>query len=155
MICMVRPSPLFVDAYPRTIQLSILSTSNTSMPKERTKQRRSTRACDFCHSRGVRCRQSDTVNPPPELTCTTCIEYGESCTWNRATKRGTKSGTASIVGTALSWKQKVSENRVSMSPLIDVYLDTIHPVFRCTASANYGWAGGILNFLPARPNTPI
>lgn len=112
------------------------------MPSVRTKQRRSTRACDFCHTRGTRCRQDNIEAVFGHVTCTTCVEYGEQCTWDRTPrKRGTKPGNASGLKKATSWKRKVLNDRESISSLLDVYLDTIHPVFPlyCERELWVGW----------------
>jgi len=51
------------------------------------KQRRISRACDFCHRRSIRCRPTqDDGN-----RCQNCSDFGVECTFNRPMKRrGTK-----------------------------------------------------------------
>lgn len=53
----------------------------------RAKQRRISRACDYCHGRSIRCRPfSDAAN------CENCERFGQSCTYDReAKKRGAPS----------------------------------------------------------------
>lgn len=52
------------------------------------KQRRITRACDYCHKRSIRCRPS----PEDASRCQNCLDFEVSCTYDRpAKKRGTKS----------------------------------------------------------------
>ncbi|TVY23021.1 Xylanolytic transcriptional activator [Lachnellula hyalina] len=54
-----------------------------------TKQRRISRACDFCSQRSIRCKPS-TEEPQ---RCQSCFDYGVGCTYVRPTKkRGTKRG---------------------------------------------------------------
>lgn len=56
-------------------------------PSRPKKQRRITRACDFCHRRSIRCRPSqDDGN-----RCQNCSDFGVDCTFVRPMKRrGTK-----------------------------------------------------------------
>jgi hypothetical protein len=90
----------------------------------------------------MRCRQNHVWTNSEKTSCTTCVEYGEPCTWDRApNKRGTKPGTTTGLKKAASWKQKVSNDRERIGALIDVYLDTIHPVFPlyCERELWVGW----------------
>lgn len=55
------------------------------------KRQRASRACDFCHARGLKCRwgPSDSVQGPS--TCLTCVDYGVRCKIDRPVrKRGRK-----------------------------------------------------------------
>lgn len=109
------------------------------MPTERMKQRRTTQACDFCHSRGTRCRLDNPSIDSDIRSCTTCLEYGEACRWTRAPKkRGTKPGANYTV---TSWKQRMGRDRDLISNLLNVYLDTIHPAFPlyCERELWVGW----------------
>jgi hypothetical protein len=55
-----------------------------SRPK---KQRRISRACDFCHRRSIRCRPTQGDGNQ----CQNCSDFGVDCTFNRPVKkRGTK-----------------------------------------------------------------
>ncbi|KAK1974313.1 hypothetical protein LZ30DRAFT_416098 [Colletotrichum cereale] len=70
------------------------------------KRRRITKACDFCHRRGRKCKPvpegsgsgvpaGGAASPGGTPSCLTCIEHGATCTWNRvAAKRGVKSKTS-------------------------------------------------------------
>ncbi|TEA18470.1 hypothetical protein C8034_v009495 [Colletotrichum sidae] len=76
------------------------------------KRRRITKACDFCHRRGRKCKPAPapqggapggdvgvggglTTGSDGHASCLTCIEHGATCTWNRiAAKRGVKSKTS-------------------------------------------------------------
>ncbi|GAB7365084.1 hypothetical protein MBLNU230_g6175t1 [Neophaeotheca triangularis] len=49
-------------------------------PKQ--KQRRITRACDYCHGRSIRCRPQ-----PNGPGCENCIRFGQACTFSRQAKR--------------------------------------------------------------------
>lgn len=57
-----------------------------------TKRRRITQACDFCHRRGVKCREAPSdPGGGQKSSCMTCIEYAQECTrMRRPKKRGTK-----------------------------------------------------------------
>jgi hypothetical protein len=56
------------------------TSSGTARPK---KQRRISRACDFCHRRSIRCRPGqDDGNQ-----CQNCSDFGLDCTFNRPLKR--------------------------------------------------------------------
>lgn len=54
------------------------------------KRQRASRACDFCHTRGLKCRwPADGVQGPS--TCLTCVDYGVRCKIDRPVrKRGRK-----------------------------------------------------------------
>ncbi|KAL3473417.1 hypothetical protein BJX99DRAFT_261347 [Aspergillus californicus] len=61
---------------------------------QRKKAQRASHACDFCHSRGLRCRRSSQTNKSRASIdhCLTCIDYAVQCTLNRPIqKRGRKS----------------------------------------------------------------
>lgn len=59
-------------------------TTKSSTPR---KTRRNPRACDLCSRRSVRCRR----NPDEAGKCQNCVDYGESCTFDRPLrKRGAK-----------------------------------------------------------------
>ncbi|WQF85316.1 Putative zn(2)Cys(6) fungal-type DNA-binding domain-containing protein [Colletotrichum destructivum] len=84
------------------------------------KRRRITKACDFCHRRGRKCKPVPEgtgagagagASPGGTPSCLTCIEHGATCTWNRvAAKRGVKSKTSpsSSVNNSGSHKQMYS-----------------------------------------------
>jgi hypothetical protein len=52
----------------------------TSRPK---KQRRISRACDFCHRRSIRCRPTQGDGN----RCQNCSDFGVDCTFNRPVKK--------------------------------------------------------------------
>ncbi|KAI1778579.1 hypothetical protein F4818DRAFT_304818 [Hypoxylon cercidicola] len=141
----------------------------TPTPLARVKSRRVTQACDFCHRRGVKCREA----PPSSEsrgTCLTCIEYGQECTRKRQPKkRGTKprsspvraspnrqtrsepepdlaAGPFDIVDPAMFFKTSAPSlgNRKTITTLLDVYLDTVHPSFPlfCEREIWVGWRDG-------------
>jgi hypothetical protein len=90
----------------------------------------------------MRCRLNHVASEVPNPTCTTCLEYGEPCTWNRPPKkRGTKPGTTSGLKKAASWKQSILDAREPIDSLIHVYLNTVHPVFPlyCERELWIGW----------------
>ena len=115
------------------------------------KRKRVGRACDFCHLRGLKCKRPDS-----DLVqgCLTCEEYSVPCTHTRTPqKRGTKPGASKKQGrlegpnvhsstaenpifqdNAVPWDRlrdlgEVFNSRSVISAWIDVYLDTIHPVY--------------------------
>lgn len=59
------------------------SPSDVTRPR---KLRRVTRACDYCHKRSTRCKQSQDDN-----RCQNCVDFDIACTFDRpARKRGSK-----------------------------------------------------------------
>jgi hypothetical protein len=91
----------------------------------KAKSRRTSRACDFCHKRGRRCKK-DTES---SLQCITCIDFGVACTWSRVpVKRGTKprSGNRAAPWTLSEAKHGSIE---LMEKLIDTFFEAVYPVF--------------------------
>ncbi|KAI0179504.1 hypothetical protein GGR52DRAFT_309512 [Hypoxylon sp. FL1284] len=135
-------------------------------PTARVKSRRVTQACDFCHKRGVKCREA----PGNTEACLTCVEYGRECTRQRQPKkrgtkpRGTRVGTDvsrqphgerekdqvtnlfGIIDPGKFSKTSASSlgNRKIITTLLDVYLDTVHPSFPlfCERDIWVGWRDG-------------
>lgn len=125
------------------------------MTPNRVKAKRITQACDFCHRRGLKCRAaSPNLTPQPGASCLTCQEYGQECTRNRQPKkRGTKpkadtpginlserASSRGSVDRALNDVRGLSSigggmpstnltNRKVITALLDIYLDTIHPMY--------------------------
>ncbi|KAH5301453.1 hypothetical protein HBI25_224460 [Parastagonospora nodorum] len=65
-----------------------LASAGVPTPRVRKRQRASL-ACDFCHGRGLKCRQS-AANGRQDLgisNCLTCMDYGVACTINRPLRR--------------------------------------------------------------------
>ncbi|GJC90136.1 hypothetical protein ColLi_12974 [Colletotrichum liriopes] len=115
------------------------------------KRRRITKACDFCHRRGRKCKPvpegsgvTTGASPGGTPSCLTCIEHGATCTWNRvAAKRGVKSKTSpsSSVnnkqthsgddGDGDRWFYDESRHgsRSLILRLISIFFDTVYPVF--------------------------
>ncbi|KAF2220133.1 hypothetical protein BDZ85DRAFT_32223 [Elsinoe ampelina] len=62
------------------------------MPRASNRPRqRASRACDFCHARGLRCRRPTSESGTTLPGCLTCVDYGVKCTQDRpAGKRGRK-----------------------------------------------------------------
>jgi hypothetical protein len=56
-----------------------------------TERQRVSRACDFCHQRGLRCRSDKTSN-----ACRTCTEYAVECTSSRPTRKRGRRPTTSV-----------------------------------------------------------
>ncbi|KAH8734245.1 hypothetical protein BGZ61DRAFT_559795 [Ilyonectria robusta] len=132
------------------------------MPSYRMKAKRITRACDFCNRRGLKCREETTNTNGNESPCLTCVDYGQECTRNRQPKkRGTKprgSLTRTVQETTLDLSSGLEEfttvggvsgsralrSRKIITALLDVYLDTIHPMFPffCEREIWVGWREG-------------
>ncbi|KAM0493389.1 hypothetical protein ACHAP9_007460 [Verticillium nonalfalfae] len=103
------------------------------------KRRRITKACDFCHRRGRKCKLPSTTSPDSAttVTCLTCIEHGATCTWDRvAAKRGVKSKGPEVVRKASSvadetWMYDVARHgeRGLIGALLRVFFDTVYPIF--------------------------
>ncbi|KAH8887972.1 hypothetical protein GQ53DRAFT_692133 [Thozetella sp. PMI_491] len=119
------------------------------MSTHAVKQRRVTQACDFCHRRGIRCKNGS------DATCQSCIEYGQECTRTRPTKkRGTKPKSQGIDVAEFEFTTPHTEtstlpspalrNRKIVTALLDVYLDTIHPSYPlfCERELWVGWRDG-------------
>lgn len=58
------------------------SVSTTTGRRARTKQRRVTQACDFCHQRSIRCRPAN-----DGINCQNCIDFAHQCTYHRTPRR--------------------------------------------------------------------
>ncbi len=66
-----------------------LLTRATDRPRNNAprKRLRTSRACDFCHNRSIKCRQN-----PGETRCQNCIDFDVPCKYDRpAKKRGIQS----------------------------------------------------------------
>ncbi|KAF9871305.1 hypothetical protein CkaCkLH20_11226 [Colletotrichum karsti] len=110
------------------------------------KRRRVTKACDFCHRRGRKCKPATVesgvtpvIGPDGHHSCLTCIEHGAECTWDRkAAKRGVKSKT-SPASARQSQSRDASDrwfydesrhgSRDLVHRLICIFFDTVYPVF--------------------------
>ncbi|KAH6689740.1 hypothetical protein F5X68DRAFT_74473 [Plectosphaerella plurivora] len=111
------------------------------------KRRRITKACDFCHRRGRKCKIPPDTNPGEAgaIVCLTCIEHGAICTWQRvAAKRGvkTKSSDSSSKTTTSpagheAWAYESSRHgeRPLIQGLLRVFFDTVYPIFPFFAEA--------------------
>ncbi|RDW67677.1 hypothetical protein BP6252_09073 [Coleophoma cylindrospora] len=76
----------------------------------KVKQRRATRACDFCHRRGLKCRPTE----PPSSSCATCIEYHTECTSTRKVVKRGKKPTKSSPAAGETVGTKVDFNRFNI-----------------------------------------
>ncbi|CAG9946871.1 unnamed protein product [Clonostachys rosea f. rosea IK726] len=131
-----------------------------------TRFRRITRACDFCHRRGLKCRAAaESIAIGGTQPCLTCAEYRQECTWNRQPK---KRGTKSRIATQAQQQDDASVragngpfkildppavrvianssigSRKIITALLDAYLDSIHPIFPffCEREIWVGWRDG-------------
>ncbi|KAH8697841.1 putative C6 transcription factor [Talaromyces proteolyticus] len=95
----------------------------SSQPK--AKSRRATRACDFCHKRGRRCKRENESS----LQCATCIDYGVACTWSRVpAKRGTKPRYKSRVAAPWTLSESIHGPMTLIEILIDNFFESVYPV---------------------------
>lgn len=114
------------------------------------KRQRATRACDFCHSRGLKCRQGGT-NLTAGLSenvlsvgCLTCADYGVECTINRPLrKRGRRKPSQSAAGDSIEAGNGSTARRSKTKPLdeskfgsqdvirrlVQIYHDTMYPKY--------------------------
>ncbi|KAK5050911.1 hypothetical protein LTR84_003470 [Exophiala bonariae] len=126
-----------------------------------TKRRRATQACDFCRGRSIKCRPQTQYGSPSfavDLTasCLTCLEYGQDCVRSRLPKkRGTKPRQKRLEHKSLdnptgevelndAIKLQLQQRRKVLTTLLDIYLDTIHPLFPvfCERELWVGWREG-------------
>lgn len=95
---------------------------------------RATHACDFCHARGLKCRQSSSTigESPFQRGCLTCRDYGVQCMMKRPIrKRGRKPREPK--GADISGKQITAQNLEfgslqAVRRFVQIYRDTM---YRC------------------------
>lgn len=102
------------------------------------KRRRITKACDFCHRRGRKCKIPPSANPNDArpVVCLTCVEHGATCTWERvAAKRGVKSRPCGSPGATSpqnheAWAYDAARHgdAATVRGLIRVFFDTVYPM---------------------------
>jgi hypothetical protein len=89
-----------------------------------TERQRVSRACDFCHQRGLRCRRDRSSD-----VCRTCTEYAVECTSSRPTrKRGrrpTTSVTKKSAGADLGPHTGLDARHLT-NRLLQIYCDTMY-----------------------------
>lgn len=148
-----------------------------SLHSQTRKSRRITQACDFCHRRGLRCKPQVGHETGHETghttTCLTCLEYGQPCTRLRQPKkRGTRprrpahvahddANTASALpvtaplATGHSPDLDRLHDRKVVTALLDIYLDTVHPIFPlfCERELWVGWRDGTFPATPSQDMT--
>jgi hypothetical protein len=104
------------------------------MPKAvTTKRQRASKACDFCHARGLRCRRvaaEENGEQSEDTGCLTCKDYGVSCTMNRPVKkRGRK---AQVLSSDESEIRLTEDSHImslqTIHKLVRIYRDTM---FQC------------------------
>jgi hypothetical protein len=90
-----------------------------------TERQRVSRACDFCHQKGLRCRRDKTSN-----VCRTCTDYAVECTSSRPTrKRGRRPTTSAAKKSAGADHDPHTgglEARHLTKRLLQIYCDTMH-----------------------------
>jgi hypothetical protein len=87
-----------------------------------TERQRVSRACDFCHQRGLRCRRDR-----PSEVCRTCTDYAVECTSSRPTrKRGRRPTTSVAKGDGDHDPPKCLHARHLTKRLLQIYCDTMY-----------------------------
>jgi hypothetical protein len=96
-----------------------------------SKRRRITKACDFCHRRGRRCRPAEHNSN----ACMTCVDHGAICTWDRiAARRGAKPRSTlrrSSSKQSRTWilQDERHGTRMQRQVLIDVFFKDVYPMY--------------------------
>lgn len=88
------------------------------------KQKRASRACDFCHKRGRGCR----LDPADNTRCLTCIDYGVICTWNRVTAKRGKPRGSKTSGSPWSLIECKHGSRELIQKLLINFFESVYPV---------------------------
>lgn len=105
------------------------------------KAKRVSKACDFCHSRSIRCRPSAEEGT---ARCQNCFDYQHPCRYTRPTlKRGTrarqdaaKAGSATASDSAAGpsqspgqWQSPDAASHAVIVDLVEVYFDVVYPLY--------------------------
>ena len=109
------------------------------------KIRRISRACDYCHSRSIRC---NTAGDGEDRRCRNCIDFDQACTYERTIRRrGVKPTSRSTVsasvprrnaGTSIpsahgrpssSWKAPQLATQAVIMDLVEIYFEIVYPIF--------------------------
>lgn len=118
--------------------------TGTTGPRLKRKIRRTTRACDFCHRRGIRCRPSSS----DKEQCQNCVDFDEPCTYHRPAKRRGipkndnrvsspagvscdrpgQVGDDSDTGALESWKSPLVPEASVVDSLVDIYFEIVYPM---------------------------
>ncbi|QPC78171.1 hypothetical protein HYE68_008923 [Fusarium pseudograminearum] len=118
-------------------------------------RKRALQACDFCHSRGLKCRRlsADPQTQDISNVCLTCIDYNVQCTMNRPVKRrGRKptipSGGSGKTGPGVQVDPQASSFKSPdcIHRLIEIYRDTMYQCYFPFLSENdleVRWANNI------------
>lgn len=78
--------------------------SQVAGEEHRTKRRRTTQACDYCHARSIRCQPADNG-----ISCQNCHRFDQPCTYNRKPRRrGAKSRNPGKISQSISRDRRVS-----------------------------------------------
>ena len=109
--------------------------------KTKKRAQRVSRACDFCHTRSIRCRPNNDGRSP----CQSCVEYQRQCTYDRPSKkRGVKSNAfrnsassqvsatsalPTALGPDLTCAASEALDHDSIRNLAEIYFETIYPIF--------------------------
>ncbi|CAO2653148.1 Nn.00g025590.m01.CDS01 [Neocucurbitaria sp. VM-36] len=120
----------------------------SEIPAVTPRRLRVTRACDFCHRRGRKCRLSEAR--PEE--CTTCITHGVVCSWDRVVaKRGVKPRQQGAEPLDCSLDERRHGTGAWLTALINIYFADVYPII-CTiheASFRAQWEVGNIPNGPA------
>lgn len=118
--------------------------NESERPSKKRKVRRITRACDFCHRRGIRCSGSSSGQD----RCQNCVEFDELCTYHRPAKRRgipkdgnsvsspaeglrnspARPGDGRASGDVDDWKPTVTPEAAVVDKLVDIYFEIVYPM---------------------------
>ncbi|KAJ3529500.1 hypothetical protein NM208_g9727 [Fusarium decemcellulare] len=128
-----------------------------SARRPKTKRRRITQACDYCHQRSIRCRVSS-----DNQSCQNCRDFAQPCTYNRKPRRrGTKPRTTTSATTIATpelaledparlpsaafgiaqgdvthehpaqphWEAPKMASQAIVMDLVEIYFEVVYPIF--------------------------
>lgn len=94
----------------------------STAPTKPKKLRRSTRACDFCHRRSIRCKSSETPG-----RCQNCCDFDVACTYDRpAKKRGVKAANPVAGPGTGAFKDERDEGTQHANLLLHLTQENVH-----------------------------
>ncbi|KAI9155591.1 Quinic acid utilization activator [Paramyrothecium foliicola] len=132
-----------------------MSSSGTAAPGPRPRQRRITRACDYCHRRSIRCQPGDGSGDG----CQNCRDFAQPCTYRRRPRRrgiaprGARqeeqpcehssrataepstllshppSEPSIAVPSRQAWRAPYVASQAAIMDLVEVYFEIVYPIF--------------------------
>ncbi|KAI0964934.1 fungal-specific transcription factor domain-containing protein [Xylaria arbuscula] len=97
-----------------------------SNPTQKSKRRRVTQACDFCHRRAIKCQKSLV-----DTSCENCKYFSQPCTFERQPrKRGLQVRTNRITCKALEpWASPSIISQAAAVDITELYFEIVYPIF--------------------------